>query len=40
MDGTTRKSVRLVSALVTEISEDWETGKIYLSIVSSYTPTT
>ena len=32
--------LRLVSALLAEISEDWETGKIYLSIVSSYTPTT
>ena len=32
--------LRLVSALLAEISEDWETGKIYLSIVSSYPPTT
>ena len=32
--------LRLVSALLAEISEDWETGKIYLSIVSSFPPTT
>jgi Transposase, Mutator family len=27
--------LRLVSALLTELSEDWETGKIYLSIAPS-----
>ena len=32
--------LRLVSALLTEISQDWETGKIYLSMDSSNPSTT
>ena len=32
--------LRLVSALLTEISQNWETGKIYLSMDSSNPPTT
>jgi hypothetical protein len=31
---------RFVSALLTEISQDWETGKIYLNMDSSNPPTT
>lgn len=32
--------LRLVSALLTEISQDWETGKIYLNMDSSNPPKT
>ena len=32
--------LRLVSALLTEISQDWETGKIYLNMDPSNPPTT
>ena len=31
--------LRLVSALLAETSEDWETGKIYLSMIPSTHPT-
>ena len=32
--------LRLVSALLTEISQDWKNGKIYLNMDSSNPPTT
>ena len=32
--------LRLVSALLTEISQDWETGKIHLNLDSSNPPKT